>query len=455
MRNTVPRDLFIGLDLGTSGCRAIAIDAAARPVAEARAAWPAPQRQGPAVEQSPAVWWTGARTVLQHLLKQLEPQRIAALAVDGTSGTLLYCDPTGQPLGPALMYNDARAIPEAAQVARVAPVETAARGPSATLAKLLWLHTHRPPAPPHHTLHQADWLVGCLTGRYDTTDANNALKLGYDPLSGGWPDWLETLGVDRAGLPGVVEPATPLGPVRDDVAAGLGLPGDVLVVAGTTDSTAAFLATGARHTGDAVTSLGSTLVLKIIADRPVFDPDAGVYSQPQPICGASPGTDTPPRRWLVGGGSNTGGTVLRQFFSDAELRRLTPRLQADTPSGLDYYPLPAPGERFPVCDPGLAPRLTPRPEDDARFLQGLFEGMARIEAEGYRRLTALGAPTPRTVYTVGGGASNTAWTAIRARTLGMAPCLPPHQEAAYGSALLAREGHIRHGAAQSRPDHRR
>lgn len=438
-----PRDLFIGIDLGTSGCRAIAIDRNARVRAEARATLPPAQRKGPAVEQSPALWWRAVQTVLRYLVQRIDPQRVAALAIDATSGTVLHCDAQGHVLGPALMYNDARALTEAEHIRCIAPAETAAHGPSATLAKLLWLQAHRPAPHPHQTLHQADWLTGCLNGRYDTTDANNALKLGYDPLSGVWPNWLDTLGVDRAALPGVVAPGTPLAPLLTEVATALGLPRDVLVVAGTTDSTAAFLATGVWRTGDAVTSLGSTLVLKIIADQPVFAPKYGVYSQPLPACDTAAGHPSIPQRWLVGGGSNTGGAVLRRFFSDADLARLSAQLQSDTPTGLDYYPLPAPGERFPICDPDLAPRLTPRPNDDARFLQGMLEGMAQIEQTGYARLARLGAPYPGAVCTVGGGATNPAWTRLRARRLDLPLLSARHQEAAYGAALLARTGYAR------------
>lgn len=470
--------LFIGLDLGTSGCRAIAIDTGQTVVAEARAPLPPPQRHGAAIEQAPALWWDAAREVLRALVGQLERRfgngfdsgRIAALAIDGTSGTVLHCDANGQVAGPALMYHDARARAEAELIKQHAPAETAAHGPSATLAKLLWLQAHRSPPAGYRPLHQADWVAGCLTGRYDTTDANNALKLGYDARSGDWPAWLEALGVDRAGLPHVLAPGTPLAPILPAVAVSLGLPARTLVVAGTTDSTAAFLATGARTSGEAVTSLGSTLVLKVIAEQPVFAPAYGVYSQPLPelvlpvTASATSGDHasraavpavsgrTNPRpgqavttrqtRWLVGGGSNSGGAVLRQFFTDAELERLTAQLQPDHPTGLDYYPLPASGERFPVCDPALAPRLSPRPDDAARFLQGLLEGMARIEADGYRLLARLGAPWPVTVRSVGGGAANPAWTQIRSRQLGVPLLMPRHQEAAYGTALLARYGFL-------------
>lgn len=64
--------------------------------------------------------------------------------------------------------------------------------------------------------------------------------------------------------------------------------------------------------------------------------------------------------------------MLRQHFTDEQLRALSERIDPSKPTGLQYYPLPAPGERFPVNDPGLQPKLTPRPQDDALFLQGAY-----------------------------------------------------------------------------------
>jgi len=132
--------------------------------------------------------------------------------------------------------------------------------------------------------------------------------------------------------------------------------------------------------------------------------------------------------------------VLRRFFDDGQLCRLSEGMDPDRPSGLDYYPLPAPGERFPVNDPCLAPRLSPRPADDRAFLQGLFEGIARIEALGYGLLCELGAPPLRHVLTVGGGAAHPVWTRIRQRLLGVPVAAAAHQEAANGAARLALRG---------------
>jgi sugar (pentulose or hexulose) kinase len=223
-------------------------------------------------------------------------------------------------------------------------------------------------------------------------------------------------------------PGTVLGSVADDIAGRLGLPRGVQVIAGTTDGVAAFLATGASEIGDAVTSLGSTLVVKMLSNAPLFDAASGVYSHRLGDL------------WLPGGASNTGGAALLRFFTMERMAELTPRLRPDRPTGLAYYPLPAPGERFPIRDPEKPSVTEPRPDDDALFFQGLLEGIAEVEATAYERLRALGAPPVRSVRTVGGGAQNPAWTAIRARRLGIAMPEPVSLEAAYGAALLARRG---------------
>jgi len=97
-----------------------------------------------------------------------------------------------------------------------------------------------------------------------------------------------------------------------------------------------------------------------------------------------------------------------------------------------------PGERFPVNDPALAPRLAPRPADDAAFLHGVLESMARIDRDAYAVMARLGAPRPAQVVTAGGGAANPAWTAIRARVLGVPVVAAATPEAAVGVARLAR-----------------
>ncbi len=203
-----------------------------------------------------------------------------------------------------------------------------------------------------------------------------------------------------------------------------GLSPDATIHVGTTDSIAAFLAAAPLRIGAAVTSLGTTLVVKLLSAERIDAPDIGLYSHRL-------GTG-----WLVGGASNSGGGVLRQLFTDADLAALSNRIDPAKPSPLDYYPLPGPGERFPVNDPAMAPRMSPRPDDDAAFLHGILEGIARIEARCYAQMQALGAPVPAPVFTAGGGARNPVWTAIRARVMGCDIGTAAHTEAAVGTARL-------------------
>jgi len=173
-----------------------------------------------------------------------------------------------------------------------------------------------------------------------------------------------------------------------------------------------------------VTALRSTTTLKLLADAQVVAPGWGIYSHGLRGC------------WLPGGASNAGGAVLARFFTPDEITALSRRIDPARASTCDFYPLPTPGERFLVNNPALPPRLLPRPADDAAFLHGLLEGIARIEALGYRRLAELGAPALWRVLTTDGGA-NPAWTAIRARVLGV-PVSAADADAARGAAIPAR-----------------
>ncbi|MGB5179509.1 MAG: FGGY-family carbohydrate kinase, partial [Gammaproteobacteria bacterium] len=325
------------------------------------------------------------------------------------------------------MYNDERASREAQRVAAIAPAECAAHGASASLAKLLWLLRTPGCQQARHMLHQADWLLGRLCGDFGHSDENNALKLGYDILKRRWPDWLQALDIPLALLPRVVPAGQAIGTLAPHLGKRWGLSGETRILAGTTDSTASFIATGAGP-GDAVTSLGSTLVLKLLASQPLFVPEYGIYSH---RLGDS---------WLVGGASNSGGAVLQAYFTAEEIERYASLINIDKPTGLDYYPLLAAGERFPLNDPALAPRLQPRPADDVLFYQGILEGIAAIENRGYRKLAELGAPWPERIITTGGGAVNAPWRTIRSRLSGVPVTAATHSQAAYGAALLARKG---------------
>ena len=392
--------VWLGIDFGTSGARSIAVDEQGQTLAECRVQ---------NLSQTPNAW----RSALVQLFEQLPPcicERLTGIAICGTSSTVMLCDSKGDSKGEALleplMYNDDRALEVLEQVRQIAPPNHTVISATSSFAKLLWF-TQQPEfkraefKQAHILMHQADWLAFLLHGRLGITDYHNALKLGYDPEILAYPDWLDCHQY-RSLLPDVRTPGEAIGPILPSWGKRFRIPNRCQIHAGTTDSIAAFLASGATKIGEAVTSLGSTLVIKLLSNVRLDDARYGIYSHRLG------------NRWLVGGASNTGGAVLRSFFSDDDLVRLTPQLNPNCSTGLNYYPLTKPGDRFPINDPTLEPRLSPRPEDPALFLQGLLEGMARIEADAYRLLQTLGAGEVHRIYTAGGGAQNAVWTQLRA-----------------------------------------
>jgi sugar (pentulose or hexulose) kinase len=276
-------------------------------------------------------------------------------------------------------------------------------------------------------LHQADWLAFLLHGQLGFSDYHNSLKLGYDPATETYPVWFgqPELAALHPLLPQVVSPGTRLGPISSEAAVLLALSPTCHICAGTTDSIAAFLASSATQPGEAVTSLGSTLVLKLLSKQRVDCADYGIYSHRFG------------ELWLAGGASNSGGAVLAHFFSPDALTRLSAQIDPSCVSALNYYPLLKAGERFPINNPDLPPRLEPRPENPAEFLHGLLESLACIEAQGYQLLTQRGAPPLRRVFTAGGGAQNEPWRLIRQRHLNVPVCRASQTQAAYGTARLA------------------
>lgn len=414
--------MYLGLDFGTSGARACVLNESGAIVHEDRVAY------CNVPGQTPEDW----REALHALLRQI-PGPVAAqlkrIAIDATSATVLLCDSELRPVSPALLYNDTRAHAQADKLKQIAPPGHTVCSASSGLAKFLWLTDNVDLENAAHFMHQADWLSALLTGSGGTSDYHNALKSGYDVERLCWPEWVA--GLPHAHLlPQVLAPGSLLAEISPALAQHFSINPACTIHAGTTDSIAAFIAADVHEPGEAVTSLGSTIALKLLSTTRVEDSKYGIYSHRYG------------NLWLAGGASNAGGSVLRQHFSDDQLTELSQRIDSQTDSPLDYYPLTKPGERFPHNDPTLAPRLTPRPNDDAAFLHGLLQGLSRIEAEGYAKLVELGATSLVSVSTSGGGSSNETWQQIRARLLGVPVTQARHTEASMGTALLARNSGI-------------
>ncbi len=404
--------LALGIDLGTSGVRVAVLDQHGELCHSEATGY----RCGLEHPED----WTVACTELIRAIPDALRTQLKAVAVDGTSGTLLACDQDGEPLGPALLYSAAFPA-HSNRLHQLVAGDSPAASSSGSLARALELLQRYPST--RLLRHQADWINGWLLQDWRWGEEGNNLRLGWDLSTGGWIDAL-TAGAWPSLLPSVRPSGHRLGTIPKQRAQELHLPEGLQLIAGTTDSNAAVLA-ATPGAGDGVTVLGTTLVLKQFTDSP--------------LQGAGITRHRVGGRWLCGGASNAGAGVLRRFFNDDDLIELSRQIDPERDSGLALLPLPGRGERFPVDDPTLEPILEPRPISDALFLHGLLEGLALIEARGWKRLHKLGAPKPQRVISLGGGARNPQWRRIRERMLGC-PVVSCRQPPAAGVATLALAG---------------
>ena len=426
---------WLGLDLGTQSVRALAVAsngeilaAASRPLTS--------HRDGARHEQDPEQWWDALSAACRAVTADVPPASIGALAVCGTSGTIVLVDAAGDPTTPGLMYDDLRARAEAEQANEAGAAVWDALGyriqPSWALPKLLWLLREQADrARGARLAHQADFVTRKLIGHAVPTDSSHALKTGYDLLRDTWPDdVMHVLGVPDGMLPDVVRSGTRLGAVGRAGAGATGVPEGTPVIAGMTDGCAAQLAAGALRVGDWSSVLGTTLVLKGVAPAPIRDPHGAVYSH-----------RSPDGRWLPGGASSVGAGALSRHFPDRALPALD-RLAAERePAGVLVYPLVSRGERFPFAAPEAEGFMVGDPADEADHFAGLLQGIAYVERLCFDYLDRLGAPTGGELTMTGGAARSRYWCQLRADVLGRKVRLLECSEPALGMALLAASEH--------------
>jgi sugar (pentulose or hexulose) kinase len=384
---------------------------------------------------------------------------IAALAVCGTSGTIALVDASGDPVSPALMYDDSRAGAEAERVNEVGGAVWETLGyriqPSWALPKLLWLlREHRDLARGARLAHQVDFVNRRLLGGEVTADSSNSLKTGYDLLRDAWPgELMAELGVPEGTLPDVVRPGTRLGLVGRAGAEATGIAAGTPVIAGMTDGCAAQLAAGALNIGHWNSVLGTTLVLKGVAGEPVRDPHGAVYSH-----------RSPDGLWLPGGASSVGAGVLSARFPGRALAALDREAAEREPAGILAYPLVSRGERFPFAVPEAEGFVLGEPAGEADLFAGLLQGVAYVERLCFDYLDHLGAPTDGELSLTGGATRSPYWCQLRADVLGRTVRLLEEPEPGFGMALLAASGerglteaaadmvHVRE-IIEPRPDH--
>lgn len=433
--------LFVGLDVGTQGARALACDESGRVAARASSPFPEVAARSPQPgwsEQDPRAWWSAAYACLKHLMAGLaeaghSPDQVAALSVDSTSGTVLLMDSSGESLGWALMYNDNRAVVESDEANAAAGEFLQRMGyrfqASFALPKILWLMKNRPRQVEHAAwfAHPTDYLLVRLGAEAGVTDSSNVLKTGYDLVQGCWPDFIaRRLNVPSAKLPRVVRCGSVVGRISAMAAQGIGLPQGTLLVAGATDGTAGFLASGACEVGDWNSTLGTTLVMRGVSENLISDPSGRIYCHSHPD-----------GYWLPGAASNVGGECLVRLFRPEALAELDRAAAELFPKDILVYPLVRRGERFPFVHPSAEGFMLGEPRSEAERYAAHLEGVALVERWGLDVMHEAGAPVSGRLYASGGGARSDLWLQVRANALGRALHVPEETESAMGAVILA------------------
>ncbi|MFB3921557.1 MAG: FGGY-family carbohydrate kinase [Terriglobia bacterium] len=422
-------EILLGIDVGTGGARAVAATAEGEVRAESQIAIADSLADGTRHEQDPQEWWPAASAAVRRTLETLGGSRedIVGVAVTSTSGSLVLTDSRGQPLRPAILYDDARGAGEAAGLNQKLLPEDSQFNPSFSLVKALWVRRHEPGVweKARCLLHPTDWLTAKLSGGFGTSDESNALKLGYDSQNGTWGRAVELAGLPIEMLPRVVTPGTQVGAVSKVASEETGLPEGVPVLAGATDGMAGLVACGASEPGNANTTLGTTIVWKILSEtRPRLA--AGMYCHRHPA-----------GLWAPGAASNTGPGSLRAEDANhtpADLDRLAgPHL----PCPNVCYLLRTKGERFPFVSSDAETFFEVKPAGSVESWAAQLQSLAFVERWGYERLQESGVIVGSKIFSTGSAAASGVLSQTRANVMGREIIQCRHAYSAFGAAILA------------------
>jgi len=439
------RSLFVGLDIGTSGVKAVLVDETQTILAEANAPLTV-QRPHPLwSEQAPQAWWDAVETVMATLRAD-HPTQYGAIRGIGLSGqmhgaTLLDAD--GAVLRPAILWNDGRSGDECQELIAREPSTSAITGnlamPGFTAPKLLWVAKHEPDvfANTAKVLLPKDYVRLCMTGKAVSEMSDAAGTLWLDVAARDWSDaMLAACGLNRDHMPRLVEGSASSGTLKTDVATAWGLSPSVIVAGGAGDNAAGAVGIGAVTPGRAFLSLGTSGVYFLTNERYTPNPDRGVHA----FCHCLPNTWHQMSVILSAASCLSWVTKITGAADEAGLLREIEAAGDPGETTTIFLPYLS-GERTPHNDPyakGVFFGMT-HETDRAALGRAVLEGVAFALVDGQDALLAGGAQID-TVSVIGGGARSAFWGRILASALDRPLTYHKAGEVgpAFGAARLAR-----------------
>lgn len=410
--------MYIGIDLGTSGVKAILLDENQRFIATASHALPISRPQPLWSEQNPQDWWNATNQAMQELASQYDLRAVKAIGLTGQMHGATLLDKSDNVLSPAILWNDGRSFAECAELEELVPNSREITGnlmmPGFTAPKLKWVGKHQPQIAEQvaKVLLPKDYLRLLMTGEYasDMSDASGTMWLDVAKRDWNLP-LLNACGLDLDNMPKLFEGNQITGYLRKEIAQQWQM-NSVPVVAGGGDNAAGAIGVGLYQSGQAMLSLGTSGVYFVVTDKFTANPQKAVHS----FCHALP------NRWhlmsvILSAASAvdwaqkiTGISDIPTLFQLAE--------KSTVNSDVVFLPYLS-GERTPHNDPyakGVFWGLTHN-DNQATLAKAVIEGVSFALADGIDVLHETGVQANQ-ITLIGGGAKSAYWRQLLADITG-------------------------------------
>jgi D-ribulokinase len=397
------KEVFLGIDCATQSSRSVLIDSDGA-IYTRHSIDLAPVQRGSdgRLTQDPQSWLTAMDGHFAYASTEAKKQNlvIAGASISATSGTFVLTNQDGEPIAPAAMYNDGRAANPLARAEKI--ISEVGAG--------TYLLAHTP-----------EFIIAHLTGQplsAVATDWSHAMKTGVDLHIKSWSEGaLAAAQKSSITLPSIVAPGALLGRTKS---------GDIPIYAGMTDGCTAQISVGATSIGSAVSTLGTTLVLKVVGTKEIEGP--GFYSHL-----------LPKERWLGGAASNLGGISFEKYQS--EIKSWDQKAADHGPASFAIYPLIGTGERFPVANKEMKCVATGTAQNEIDEYRAILEGIAFAERYAFEILENAGAEITGAIYSAGGGSRSAIWSEIRATVMNRPVATVKDSGSDLGAAKIAAASH--------------
>ena len=448
----MPDGLFLGLDVGTSGVKALLVDRSGEVVASATTALTLQTPKPGWAEQDPDAWWGASVTSMRDACANVPSGRVAAIGISGQMHSSVFLDRDGAVIRPALLWCDGRTTAECREIERSVGGEDRLRDLASnpalegfTLPKVLWLRNHEPAAFERlaTVLLAKDYIRYRLTGELATEPSDASATLMYDTAKLRWSEAiLRAVGLDSSILPAVGGSSEVLGRLTNDAAGITGLPVGTPVVGGGADNACGAAGVGVVAPGEAVASWGTSGTLLAPLAEPQVDPGLRAHT----FCHVAPGV-----WYLMGVVLSAGGAFA--WYRDQLARDVAGTPNANLVLNEEAATIPRGAEGVTFL-PYLQGERTPHRNANARgaFLgltlahtrahlsRAVVEGVAFALRDSLSILQSLGL-SPSELLLTGGGAKSPFLRQLQAEVFGVPVTTVNREEGpAYGAALLAAVG---------------